>query len=440
MGVYLSQTASRNLVARPTSPGACLISVDAGGCVRRWTTDAEVVFGHTTERAEGLTVEQLVPFLSERETSLEGWCRRVDGSVFRGLVAILARPDEPDAFQVFVVTDITSRYMREQTLQHELDVTRSRGVDGALEAQLRAVLDATGDGVMILDAQRAVAAFNPAATSMFRCADRPPLGAAYSTLLDLGADALPATGTTQEAIGRRADASTFTLECSFHQIDGGLTVVVMRDVTQRRSLERQLLEVSEQLQRQIGQDLHDGLGQLLTGTAFLAKGLQHGLSTEHQGQAQRIVELINLAIARVRSLARGLSPIHVEAQRLEEVLRSTLGEASELLGVSCELELRDFVDNAQATAIAQLCLIAREAITNAVRHGQARHIVVRLARAGEQSVLSVEDDGVGIGDVDKPLEGLGLRNMRYRAKMIDGKLEIIRTRSGTTVRCSWRDP
>jgi two-component system, LuxR family, sensor kinase FixL len=430
MGVYLSQTAGRNLVARPTNPGACLLSVDAGGSVRRWTRDAEVVFGYPTERAEGLAVEQLVPFLSEHESSLEGWCRRVDGSVFRGLVASLARTDEPDAFQLLVVTDITSRYMREQAYE----------ALSSSEAKLQAVLDTTIDGVLTIDAQGAVAALNSAAIGMFCCADRLPLGTPYRVLLDLGADTLPPSGTTQEAIGRRDDESTFTLECSFSEIAGGSTVVVMRDVTQLRSLERQVLEVSEQLQRQIGQDLHDGLGQLLTGTAFLAKGLQHGLSTEHQGQAQRIVELINLAIARVRSLARGLSPIHVEAQSLEDVLRGTLREASELLGVACKLELHDFIDNAQPVAIAQLCLIAREAITNAVRHGKARNIVVRLSRAGEQSALSVEDDGVGIGDVDKPLEGLGLRNMRYRAKMIDGKLEIIRTRSGTTVRCSWRDP
>jgi signal transduction histidine kinase len=116
-----------------------------------------------------------------------------------------------------------------------------------------------------------------------------------------------------------------------------------------------------------------------------------------------------------------------------------VSEASELLGVECDLRLDDYVDTAQPTAIAQLCLIAREAITNAVRHGHAQRIVVHLTRVGDQSVLSLEDDGVGIGEIDKPLEGLGLRSMRYRAKMIGGKLDVVRTRTGTTVRCCWRD-
>jgi signal transduction histidine kinase len=172
----------------------------------------------------------------------------------------------------------------------------------------------------------------------------------------------------------------------------------------------------------------------------LTKGLQHTLALEYQPQAQRIVELINLAISRVRSLAHGLSPIHVDAKSLEAVLRQTVSEASELLGVACELELDQYEDTAQPDAIAQLCLIAREALTNAVRHGHAQNIVVKLSRSGDQSTLSVADDGVGIGELDKPLEGLGLRSMRYRAQMIGGKLDILHTRRGTTVRCCWRDP
>lgn len=555
-----SHAALRIPIVRQVSGGACLIAVDAGGSVCRWTADAEVVFGYTTEQALRLHIDQLVPFIDERTSELEGWCKRVDGSAFRGLVSSLsaapeiAREDGADPSQVLVVTDITSRYMRDQAEQRVrehvdevttsvahlgffsldyradeletwgafadvlglegrpmpantaellqlvhaedraglnellertiargtrfeievrlparrferwvllagglvdahsprivgvgLDITRQRSVDEALhttESRLHAVLDATSDGVMTIDASGAIAALNPAAIAMFRVSGVTLSGAPWSTLLDLPADVLPTSGTLHEAVGRRIDGTTFALECGFTEIGPGTQralICVMRDVTQRRVLERQVLEASEQLQRQIGQDLHDGLGQLLTGTAFLAKGLQHSLTTEQQPQAARIVELINLAIARVRSLARGLSPIHVEARSLTAVLRSTVSEASELLGVRCELKLEDFNDNAQPAAIAQLCLIAREAITNAVRHGHAQHIIVRLARQGVQSVLSVEDDGVGIGDINKPLEGLGLRSMRYRAKMIDGKLDIVRTRSGTTVRCFWSD-
>lgn len=204
------------------------------------------------------------------------------------------------------------------------------------------------------------------------------------------------------------------------------------------AMELRLLEASQQLRRQIGQDLHDGLGQLLTGTAFLAKALQHSLAEEHQPQVERIVALINQAIARVRALSHGLSPIAVEADSLEGVLRDTVVEASELMGVHCELALDASFGDLQRDTITHLGLITREAITNAVRHGRAQHIVVRLARDGERSLLTVEDDGIGIISSDAPPEGLGLRSMRQRAQMIGGELAIVPTQPGTTVRCSFR--
>ena len=169
------------------------------------------------------------------------------------------------------------------------------------------------------------------------------------------------------------------------------TIVVMRDMTERRVLERQVLDASEQLQRQIGQDLHDGLGQLLTGTAFLAKGLQHSLSSEHQSQAQRIVELINLAIARVRSLARGLSPIHVESRSLEVVLRSTVSEASELLGVSCELELVGMASDGATLAVTSLQRSER-------RTPVAAELAKAFASSGRPTVLVSADVRSGATD------------------------------------------
>ncbi|HKU42697.1 MAG TPA: PAS domain-containing protein, partial [Polyangiales bacterium] len=147
--------------APPAPATACLIAVDATGQVRRWTKDAELVFGHASEHAEGQPVQRLIPFLSPELRDLDGWCRREDGSVFRGLIAALPR-DEGDACQVFVVTDITSRYMRGETALG----TRARASDDA--QQLQAVLDAVSDGVLIVEASGAIAAINPAALAMFR--------------------------------------------------------------------------------------------------------------------------------------------------------------------------------------------------------------------------------------------------------------------------------
>lgn len=414
------------------APSACVVSFDALGAVRNWTPQATALFGASRALVEGTQLSTLLPFFAAHEH--EGWCRRADGSMFRALVATLGADEEgrathaPDV-RSLVVTDVTSRYLREDV---------SRGSD----AKLRAVLDATLDGFFTIDARGRITSLNHAATLMFRVSAEALIDAHWNTVLEIGSSTLPSAGTLQEATGRRLDGTTFALECGFSVVDVGadpVVIVVMRDMTQHRRLERQVLDVTEQLQRQIGQDLHDGLGQLLTGTAFLAKGLQRSVATTDQPQVLRVVELINQAIGRVRSLARGLSPIHVEAQNLEEVLQHTVSESSELLGIQCELDMQDAIDSARPSTIAQLCLIVREAITNAVRHGQARHVIVRLSREGERSLLVIDDDGVGIGAIDKPLEGLGLRSMRYRAQVIGGTLDVSRTTYGTTVRCLWSE-
>lgn len=170
----------------------------------------------------------------------------------------------------------------------------------------------------------------------------------------------------------------------------------------------------------------------------MAKALQHSLPAEHQPQVEQIVGLINQAIARVRSLSRGLSPMNVESYSLESMLRGTVHEATELLGVRCELVQEHVIDAPDAETITQLGLIAREAITNAVRHGRAQRIIVRLTRNAESAVLAVEDDGTGFTPSDAQREGLGLRSMRQRANMIGGALSIMRMQDGTTVRCSFR--
>jgi signal transduction histidine kinase len=396
------------------------------------------VFGHSHERARGLLLSQLAPFLADNPGDTEGWCRRVDGSTFRGMIGVLA-PDDAAAVvhgvvQSFVITDVTARYVREQA--------QSRAQLEALqlsETKLAALCDATSDGVMLVDADGKVLTLNNAALTLLRGVKGPLLHAHWHSVLGIAPCVLPASGTF-EALCHSTEGATITLECRVRALGNDQTrssLVVMRDLTQHHQAERRVLDVSAQIQRQIGQDLHDGLGQLLTGTAFLTKGLQQSLSSEHQAQAQRIIELINQAITRVRTLARGLSPTHAGTQSLLDVLRHAVNEASELLGVTCELTQREFMDTTQPAAIAQLCLITREAITNAVRHGQADHIVVHLSREGEQSVLSIEDNGVGISEL---VEGLGVRSMRYRAKIIGGDLEVARTHTGTTVRCLWPDP
>jgi two-component system sensor kinase FixL len=310
------------------------------------------------------------------------------------------------------------------------------------ERLLAALLDATSDAILIVDERGTIAAVNRVLVHMFRASEFALCGAPWQALFATPAEALPACGVRHALVGRRADNTTFPLECELTRVPApevSWTIVGIRDVTERTLHERRIVEVSEQLQRRIGQDLHDGLGQLLTGTAFLAKGLESSVSASERPQAQRVTELINQAIARVRSLARGLSPVPAVEESLEAVLRGVVAESAKLFGLECRFERRDAVASVRPAAVAQLSLIAREAITNAVRHGRAGRIVVSLARTGHRSLLSIEDDGIGISQPPTLVEGLGLRSMRARASHIGGTLEVARAEVGTVVRCYFTD-
>jgi len=282
-----------------------------------------------------------------------------------------------------------------------VDITARSAALAALsrsEARLHAVLDAAIDGIVTIDEDDRLESVNRTAATILRSTPEALVGSRWQDHLVARGGVLPTRQVVHELVGRRGDGTSFPVECGFTEIPSAqplVTIAIFRDISERRLLEQQVHDVSEQLLRQIGQDLHDGLGQLLTGTAFLAKGLQEQVNEETRPQAQRVVELVNQAIGRVRSLARGLSPIHLEAHSLEAVMHHVVGESSKLLGVDCVLELRDPVETDRLLTMAQLCLITREAITNAVRHGQARRIVVSLARRDGSSVLSIEDDGSG---------------------------------------------
>jgi signal transduction histidine kinase len=211
------------------------------------------------------------------------------------------------------------------------------------------------------------------------------------------------------------------------------------DVTDRKRLERALLEVSGREQRRIGQDLHDGLGQHLTGTAFMSKFLQQKLE-EHAlpeaAEANKIVRLVNEAIEKTRELSRGLVPVVSDADGLMASLHRFAGEVEDLFGVSCRFICSIPVMLDDVAVATHLFHIAQEAVSNAVKHGRARQVVITLSRVGDSGRLAVVDDGVGIDKVPAGHTGMGLSIMGYRANMIGGSLDVRREPPhGTVVDC-----
>ncbi len=225
--------------------------------------------------------------------------------------------------------------------------------------------------------------------------------------------------------------------------DGSPTYIIATgiDITERKHLEQTILEVSGREQRRIGQDLHDGLGQHLTGIAFMSKVQEQKLTEKglsEAGDAAKIVRLVNEAINKTRELARGLLPVVSDAQGLMSALQQWAGEVEDLFGVSCRFQCFTPVLIHDDTVATHLYYIAREAVNNAVKHAHASQIVIRLAADQELGALTITDDGSGIADIAANNAGMGRHLMNYRARVIGGSLEIQSVATGgTTVICSF---
>ena len=211
------------------------------------------------------------------------------------------------------------------------------------------------------------------------------------------------------------------------------------DVTESKRLEKAILDISAREQRRIGQDLHDGLGQHLTGVAFLSKVLEQKLSSRSRAEAAdaaKIVQLVNEAIDKTRELSRGLLPASSDAPGLMSALERSSGELQGLFGITCRFICSEPVLIHDENLATHLYRIAQEAVNNAIKHGRPTLIEISLAKAGEGIAMSIRDNGIGLPEDPGIGGGMGLRIMNYRAKMIGGTLEVKRgAEGGTAVIC-----
>ncbi len=211
---------------------------------------------------------------------------------------------------------------------------------------------------------------------------------------------------------------------------------ISEDITERKLMQNEVLQISDWEKTRIGQDLHDTLGQHLAGVTYLSQTLAKACRRQSKAETEKDMAQIaaesQRAVELVRYVARGLMPVAPGPNGLVEALGGVVQRTQQIHGVACILQADETLAVTDRQAATHLFFLAQEAVTNAVRHGQARHIVIRLARADGQVELAIQDDGVGL-PVDRPAgQGLGLRIMQYRADLIGGTLAIERVESGGT--------
>jgi PAS domain S-box-containing protein len=221
--------------------------------------------------------------------------------------------------------------------------------------------------------------------------------------------------------------------------EGGVVAVlsVTRDFSELRMLSREIIEASSREQERISHDLHDGLGQELTGIALLLKGLQSRLERptgELRRELADILDLVNGAVQSTRLLSHGLSPVAIERGGLAVALRELVARVRTTSGLRMRFTSRGWQDDRldMATRL-HLYRIAQESLNNVLRHADARQVNVTLAMSRAGATLRIADDGKGVDAEPMSATGLGLKIMGYRARMIGATLGVEPREDGGTV-------
>ena len=242
-----------------------------------------------------------------------------------------------------------------------------------------------------------------------------------------------------------ASAQRLKLEVSSRRVelDGRDIEVegVARDVTARKRMENEILEISNREQQRLGHDLHDGVCQQLAAIAYrahiMARQLKEKNFTE-SAEASDISELINESLVQTRTVARGLFPVRLEEDGLAAAVEELTINIGKLYNIRCDYSSSGTLPTMHNSVAMHLHFIAQEAIMNAAKHSRARLITVRLAKENEFLVLSIQDDGVGFEAAHEKRAGMGVGIMKYRAKAIGGVLELQSSPGyGTQISCRY---
>jgi len=337
-----------------------------------------------------------------------------------------------------------------------IDITEKREAENSLRQsteKLQAILNTAADGIITIDEQGRIENVNPAVVRMFGYEADEMIGKNVAMLmpdphaashgqylgsyLDTGTRKIIGYG--REVVGMRKDGSIFPMDLAVSEVRDERTRLftgIVRDITERKRLEREVLTISESEHDRIGQDLHDDLGQQLTGIAFLSQVLANQLKSQElpEGEeAERISQLVNTAIDHTRRLVRGLSPIDLDEITLRQAVERFADDLKNVFGITCEVQWAGGVTVPRRDTATHLYRIIQEAAHNAVRHGKATKLAIHAKRDNGQVTLKVEDNGVGMPTQIKPTRGAGLRNMRHRARIIGASFDIDPGEDGGTV-------
>ncbi|MGD0744341.1 MAG: PAS domain S-box protein [Verrucomicrobiota bacterium] len=358
------------------------------------------------------------------------------------------------------IEKLKSKQATRTKVQQARSQTRQKQAASALRdsgEQLRAILESAVEGIITIDEHGIIESFNQAAERIFGYKAREVVGKNVSLLMPpphreahdsyianyLRTGHAKIIGIGRETVGQRKGGAIFPMDLSVSEVrlaDRRIFTGFARDITERKRLEREILEISDREQRRIGHDLHDGLCQHLAGIELMSQVLAQKLTPQSKDAAKRasdIAKNVRAAIGQTRSLARGLSPVTLESEGLTSALHELAVNTEKLFNVKCHFDGDSPVSVHNHAMATHLFRLAQEAVSNAIKHGKARRISIHLTADPGRIHLAVNDNGKGFPAEIPTSKGMGLRIMRLRTGMIGGTLTIERNAGGgASVICS----
>jgi PAS domain S-box-containing protein len=331
-----------------------------------------------------------------------------------------------------IVVDITDRKKAENSIRES-------------EEKFRRLFEDSGIAQLLFNENRIIDC-NIEAMNMMGCREKSQLVQKF--IHDFSPEVQP-DGESSKMKGRKyaklaLQQRNMTFEWQYRRLDGGsfmaeivMTAIPMsgqnilhanlRDITEQKRLQNEIINIIDVEQQRLGQNLHDGLGQDLTGVAFMCNTLAKKLKDLELPEAaisEEITGLVYKIITRVRMLSRELYPPNLVENEITYTLQQFAANTSSVFDISCTFSQDPDLVISDIFISTQIYYIVREAVNNSIKHGQARHIIISLTRDKNDVILVIEDDGIGRPETMDKYKGLGLRIMAYRMGTMNGTFTI----------------
>ena len=437
-----------------------VIISNCDGNIICWNKAAETIFDYERSEAVGGNIHfilnekayQAFKMLAGSECpddSQHGrWPGICKGGLRKWVDMRFSKFNERDSGKSFIITTVCDIQALKET-ERKLEESKARN---------EAILESSVDAIVTINRRGLIQSFNKAAQDMFGYSESEVAGENVSILMPpphslkhddyiqnyIHSGEKKIIGRGREVQGLKKDGNVFPIDLSVGEAkwNGHLLFTgVIKDITNRKNLEKRILEISQQERQRIAQDLHDGLGQMLTGIRMISENLARKLdanSVPGADEVKEIADMIRETDEYARTLSHVMIEVDIDKKGLDAAFESLCKKNEKLFGIECKYEKTDdFFINDHNLAL-NLYRIAQEAIHNAVKHGEADKIILRLSKTGKHIAMVVIDNGKGFENSDTNThedKGMGIQIMKYRAGLFGGMVEMVRRNQKTLLRC-----